>query len=360
MQESELNENVTPSTEEIVTQDNQDSQVSTPEIEKEGSKEAAPTSDSEKQDDKTEESSEGFANLRNHVKELESDINNQYKPWFEEAEKRGGVELAKEGLGFLDPLMLDDDNASAEKFLDHLYNLSDTKYSAIVTRVLNDHGPQWLKQQGIVQDQNTIAESDFEKELDPNDPIKQVIADLRDRLNELENKGAAKEQSQTNEQIEAQAQARGEQFMSERYEPIRAALDALNLGEDTELYKQSIQATVERLFTSDQEAYGKFQTAYNMAIKGQGKLAAGHIAEVDRKLKELTAKAIQIVTGGITKAPAAVKETIAEKKTTLPKADSLGVATAARETGVPSDSAKAFDKDSMHAKLKELEAAGRF
>lgn len=346
----------------IVAQPTESSQA---DIEPEGSTVGeAPAPDTAPKEEKEAEvvdESPGIVNLRNHVKELESDINTVYKPSHELIEKFGGMDLVSEGLGLLGALQEPDETSAAEKFLDNLYLLSNSKYQSIVQKVFQDHGEMYVS--SLNAGKSVPAEKGFEweGELDPDDPVKMALNELRQELAQLKQEKTVTVQTQTNEEIQAAAQAREASFLDARYAPLKASLEALDLGEDTDFYRSAISATVERMFTSNSELMKKFEDARTLAIKGEEKFAVAKISEIDKSIRELTQKAIDKVLGSKVASVGEVKTKIEENSKTLAKADQVAAAAAARTTPDGSeDTNKAFDPNSQQARLKQMIAEGRF
>lgn len=361
----------TPTTTEepIVSQSAGESQDDKTSIETKGSTSGeAPAPDTvkteETKDDEKVDDSPGIVNLRNHVKDLEKDISDLYKPTYEAVEKRGGLDVVSEGLTLWDALQEPDDGESAKQFLDNLYQISDLKYSAIVNKVFEDHGQQYLQLHGPKPEEGTKAfEWEWEKSLDEDDPVKQAISEMKAQIAALsaEKTTTVQTQSQHNlEEIKAMEDARETKYLNDRYEPLKVALDALDLGEDSDFYKTAIQASVERMFISNEDLVGKFNAAKELARKGQEKFAVGKIAEVDKAIRELTQTAISKITSTKQASVASVKTKIEENSNSLPKADNLPSTVSARETISPDNSdGKAFDRNAQLMKLRQLEATGR-
>lgn len=306
-----------------------------------------------------EDSSPGIVNLRNHVKELEDDINNVYKPANELVEEYGGIEGVKEALSLYDPLTISDEVESSKQFLDNLWTLTGgTKYSAIIEQIFQDHGEQYLAKLGLNKSQVEAPSYEFEKDLDPEDPVQKALNEMREQIAKLQANNSSPTPVIDKKELEQQAQERANKYIVDRYAPVEKATAALDFGEDSEFYREAVKSTVEKLFEKDEESVKKFIEAGNMVRKGEEKLARRLIGEVDKKIAELTQLAIDKFSSKLKTASTEVKQKL--ENNDLPKAEALPAEPARTTVAAAAPSGKAFDPNEMTAKLRLLESQGRF
>ena len=339
-----------PSTEEVVAQLLEENQPDVS-LEQESVEAEADTAETIVEDEKSE--SVGLTNLRNHAESLESDINNLYKPVYSFVDEYGGLEAVKNGLGLFDALQEYNPEDAANKFLETTWNISPERYSAVVKQVFKDHGKEFL------ETQSGKGTQDFDwKELDENDPVKSLIDSLQTQLEERDRQIAEFKAGQESKAAQAAEETRLNEFFTNRYKPLNEALSKLDFGDQTPNIKTAIQHTVEGFIESDEEAMRLFNEAAEMVREGNGSLATRRIAEFDRKSAEYIAKAIGMFSAAKANAAEEIKQKI--ENTELPRAAAATAsATPVRATPTLDDS-KPFDEAAQLAKLRQLEASGRF
>lgn len=307
----------------------------------------------------TPKDSVGLVNLRNHAEALEADINNVYKPATQVVEKFGGIEAVEDGMSLYSALQEYEADKAATSFLDKVYELSPERYNAVVQNIFQTHGDDFLKFRGIVgvPTSETPKESFDWKELDEQDPVRSLIEGLQSQLEAAQQKLNSTQGQREQEAIEAEKEARVNEFLKNRYEPLEKALSGLNFGEDTQAYRNDIRRAVEGAIEEDQRLMQIFQEAAEMVRDGNGKLAASRITEFDKASANYINQVIQRHISRYSSDSAALKSKI--ENSNLPRATEPSPAAPARAVPVMTESARAFDDDTMLARLRNLEASGR-
>lgn len=311
-------------------------------------------------EDLAQKDSIGLANLRNHAEALEADINNVYKPVTEAVDKFGGIEAIEDGMSLYSALQEYEADKAAASFLDKVYDLSPERYNAVVQNIFQTHGDDFLKFKGIVgtPTSETPKEAFDWKELDEQDPVRSLIQDLQAQLDSVRNELNSTKGQKEQETIETEKEARLNDFFRHRYDPLEKALGGLNFGEDTQAYRSDIRRAVEGAIEEDQQLMKLFNEAAVMVRDGNAKLAASRIAEFDRSAANIINQVIQRHASRYASDSAALKNKI--ENSNLPKASEPAPAAPARAVPVMSQNSKAFDDDAMLARLRALEASGRF
>lgn len=309
-------------------------------------------------EDTTPKDSIGLANLRSHAESLEADINNIYKPVLGTVEKFGGIDAVEDGMALYSSLQEYEADKAAASFLDKVYELSPERYNAVVANIFETHGDAFLKYKGVGETSEEGEKGKFDwKDLDEQDPVRELIENLQQQVeglrNELDRNNGQKQQ----DTVEAEKESRLQEFFKNRYDPLEKSLSSLNFGDDTKVYRDDIRRSVEGAIEEDPHLMKIFNEAAVMVRDGNGKLAASRITEFDRKASEIISQVIQRHTSRYATETAAIKNKI--ENNNLPKATEAAPAAPVRAVPVMEQGAKAFDDNTLMARLRALEASGR-